>query len=591
MSQNTSVETIKRQIDCALGNVPCEWHLKNARLVDVCAGRIVEKADIFIDSGKVVDAGVNCKAHALKTVDLKGAFVAPGFIDAHVHIESSMLSPVQFARLIVPFGTTTIIADPHEIANVLGMDGIRHMMAEAKKAQMTVRFMLPSCVPATPFETSGAVLKAEDLASLIDDPAVLGLAELMNVPGLLAKDEDLVKKVEMTLKACKLIDGHSPLTAGAHLSAYVASGVTSDHECSTPEEVGERVSRGMAIFMREGSAGQNVDALSRAVTQKNSRFYCLCTDDASPDDVIEKGHINNVLRRSVACGVDPIEAVRMATINTALHFGLKEKGAITPGRDADLVIFDNLMDFNVKAVWVGGMCVAEEGVMLTAEPEASRAAVSQNSVHIKPVTAKDFSLVTQSGRARVIGLHEGDLVNDHLIVDVKTDSQGHIACKDNPGLLKIAVIERHHATGNMGVGLLKGYRKDGCVFNGAIASTIAHDSHNIVVVGDNDEDMAAAVSAIEKMAGGVVLVRDGEILKSLPLEIAGLMTDQKAVETARRKKDLIETAHREFNIPERVHPVMTLGFLPLAVIPYLRITDLGLFDAVSFKHVDIDPVA
>ena len=272
MSQSTCIESIKRQIDCALGNVPCEWHLKNARLVDVCAGRIVEKADIFIDSGKVVDAGVNCKACALKTVDLKGAFVAPGFIDAHVHIESSMLSPVQFARLIVPFGTTTIIADPHEIANVLGMDGIRFMMAEAKKAQMTVRFMLPSCVPATPFETSGAVLKAEDLASLIDDPAVLGLAELMNVPGLLAKDEDLVKKVEMTLKAGKLIDGHSPLTAGAHLSAYAASGVTSDHECSTPEEVEERVSRGMAIFMREGSAGQNVEALSRAVTQKNSRL-------------------------------------------------------------------------------------------------------------------------------------------------------------------------------------------------------------------------------------------------------------------------------------------------------------------------------
>ena len=578
MSQGTSAETIKRQIDCALGNVPCEWHLKNARLVDVYAGRIVENADIFIDSGKIVDAGVNCKARALKTVDLKGAFVAPGFIDAHVHIESSMLSPVEFARLIVPFGTTTIIADPHEIANVLGMDGIRFMMAEAKKAQMTVRFMLPSCVPATPFETSGA-----------DDPAVLGLAELMNVPGLLAKDEDLVKKVEMTLKAGKLIDGHSPLTAGAHLSAYAASGVTSDHECSTPEEVEERVSRGMAIFMREGSAGQNVEALSRAVTQKNSRFYCLCTDDASPDDVIETGHINNVLRRSVACGVDPIEAIRMATINTALHFGLKEKGAITPGCDADLVIFDNLTDFNVNAVWVGGMCVAEEGVMLTAEPEASRAAVSQNSVHIKPVTAKDFSLVTQSGKARVIGLHEGDLFNDHLIVDVKTDAQGHIDCKDNPRLLKIAVIERHHATGNMGVGLLKGYVKEGCVFNGAIASTIAHDSHNIVVVGDSDEDMAAAVSAIEKMAGGVVLVRDGKILKSLPLEIAGLMTAQKAVETARRKKDLIETAHREFNIPEKVHPVMTLGFLPLAVIPYLRITDLGLFDAAAFKHVDIDP--
>ena len=586
--QTLTIENIKHRIDCVLGREPCALRLKNATLIDVLSGELIEKADIFIDCGKIIDAGLSCKATAIDTVDLNGALVAPGLIDAHVHIESGMLTPVQFARLVAPCGTTTIIADPHEIGNVLGLDGIRFMMREAKKAEITVKFMLPSCVPATPFETSGAHLSAEDLQELIEDPDVLGLAELMNVPGVLSCEEDILKKVQMTLLRDKLIDGHSPLTAGGDLSAYAAAGVTSDHECSTEAEVSERISRGMRIFMREGSAGQNVSALCPTINGKNCRHFCLCTDDASPDDVFAKGHINNVIRRAVACGVDSIEAIRMATINTAEHFGLKSKGAIAPGRDADLVIFDNLRDFNVKAVWVAGKLVAENGHMQTKEPCLEAPETALSSVHVKALEKDSFSLVCRSGKARVIGLRAGDLVTEHLIEAVEMDSQGLVQVGANPGLLKLAVVERHRISSAIGLGLVRGMVEKGCRFNGAIASTIAHDSHNIVVAGDNDEDMLLAVKAIEAMQGGVVLVRDGEVIASLQLEVAGLMTQKPAIETAGTKSQLIKTAHERLHIPAGVHPIMSLSFLPLAVIPYLRLTDKGLFDSVSFRHVSVD---
>lgn len=581
-------ESLKHQIDCVMGRTPCELRLQNVRLIDVFSGEIIDGADIFIDSGKIIDTGRRCKAKAIDTVDLNGALVAPGFIDAHVHIESGMLTPIQFARLIAPYGTTTIIADPHEIANVAGIAGIRFMMAEAKKAEITVRFMLPSCVPATPFETSGAMLSSEDLTDLMAKDEVLGLAELMNVPGVLSCDSDILKKVLLARAHRKLIDGHSPLTAGADLSAYAISGVTSDHECSTVEEVNDRVSRGITVFMREGSAGQNVSVLSRSITGKNSRYFCLCTDDASPDDVLSKGHINNVVRRSVACGVDAMEALRMATINTAEHFGLKNKGAIAPGRDADLVVLDNLVDFNVKSVWVAGKKIAENTAMITPEPKVGVLEEITDTVHIKALQRDSFEITSSSGKVRVIGLKPGDLVTEHLILPIKTDDNGKVLPTLNPGILKLAVIERHHATGNVGLGLVKGLIEDGHALNGAIASTIAHDSHNIVVVGDRDDDMFAAVQALEKMQGGVVLVREGNVVDSLQLEVGGLMTKQTAAKTAQRKSRLIKTAHEAFHIREDVHPVMALSFLPLAVIPYLRVTDKGLFDAVKFKHVGID---
>ena len=570
-----------------MGNIPCETRITNAQLVDVFTGSVIENCEIYVDQGKIIDVGCHCKASAKQTIDVGGAYVTPGLIDAHVHIESSMLTPVRFARLVVPFGTTTIITDPHEIANVLGTRGIRYMMREAKRSEMTVFFMLPSCVPATPFETSGAALSSDDLADLIDEPEVLGLAELMNVPGVIAKEDDLLKKVAMTLNLGKRIDGHSPLVCGA-TPAYAGCGVTSDHEASTVSEVNERLSRGIRLFMRKGSAAQNVEALSQTINERNARFFSLCTDDASPDDVYANGHMNHVVRRAVENGVDPIEAIRMATINTALHFGLKNKGAVAPGFDADFVIFNDLTHWQVKQVLIAGKPVAENGSMLTPEPVIESDREVLGCVKIPMLTTEAFAIRAHSGKAHVIGLHDGDLINDHLTLEVKTDTKGFVSCDDNPSLLKLAVIERHHATGNIGLGLVKGFVKEGKRFGGAMASTIAHDSHNIVVVGDSDDDMLAAVKAIEAMQGGLVLVRNGRIVKSLTLEIAGLMTNEPAPITAVRKTQFINSAHELFHVKESMHPVMTLSFLLLAVIPHLRVTDLGLFDVDSFKHIDIN---
>lgn len=587
-------EMLQRRIDCAMGRRPCELRLTNVRMIDVVNGEVVDNAEIFIDNGVIVDAGCECRATACQSIDLKGAYAAPGLIDAHVHIESSMLTPVRFARLIAPFGTTTIIADPHEIANVAGIEGIRFMMREAQRAEITMYFMLSSCVPATPFETSGAVLKAEDLVELIDDERVLGLAELMNVPGVLACDADLLKKAAMTLSAGKRIDGHSPLAAGAALSAYACAGVRSDHECSTAQELTQRLQRGFVVQMREGSAGQNVSALARAVTPKNSRFLCLCTDDASPDDVFAKGHVNNVVRKAVACGIDPIEAVRMATVNAAQHYGLAAKGIIAPGFDADLVVFDNLTDFNVLHAFAKGRLIAQSERMTTSEPPAADAlqkGAVTGRVNIGQINKQSFTLRTRSGKARVIGLVPGDLVTRHLICDVPTDKDGVIDCRQQPGLLKIAVIERHHGSGRIGLGLVKGFVEEGRAFEGAIASTVAHDSHNIVVLGDNDADMISAVAELKRMQGGLALVRNGQVVSNLPLEIAGLMTDADAKGTALRKQSFIAAAHEKFGVPQNLHPVMAMSFLPLAVFAHLRVTDHGLFDSAAFKTVDIDPTA
>ena len=423
---------------------------------------------------------------------------------------------------------------------------------------------------------------------------MLGLAELMNVPGVLACDADLLKKAAMTLSAGKRIDGHSPLAAGAALSAYACAGVRSDHECSTAQELTQRLQRGFVVQMREGSAGQNVSALARAVTPKNSRFLCLCTDDASPDDVFAKGHVNNVVRKAVACGIDPIEAVRMATVNAAQHYGLAAKGIIAPGFDADLVVFDNLTDFNVLHAFAKGRLIAQSERMTTPEPPAADAlqkGAVTGRVNIGQINKQSFTLRTRSGKARVIGLVPGDLVTRHLICDVPTDKDGVIDCRQQPGLLKIAVIERHHGSGRIGLGLVKGFVEEARAFEGAIASTVAHDSHNIVVLGDNDADMISAVAELKRMQGGLALVRNGQVVSNLPLEIAGLMTDADAKGTALRKQSFIAAAHEKFGVPQNLHPVMAMSLLPLTVIAHLRVTDHGLFDSAAFKTVDIDPTA
>ena len=589
MTQNSVTGSmLGRRIDCALGKRPCDVKLTNLRLLDVMNGRIVENAEIFIDDGRIVDAGAECSATAKTVIDCRGGTAVPGLIDAHVHVESSLVTPVHFARMVAPFGTTTLVADPHEIANVLGTDGIRFMLDEGEKAEIDITYMLPSCVPSTPFETAGARLTSEDLAPFLGNDAVGGLAELMNVPGVLAKDPDLLAKAASALNVGKRVDGHSPLFEKAALSAYAACGVTSDHEASTAKELSDRLSRGMTVLMREGSAAQNVAALAKAVTPYNSRYLCLCTDDSAPDDVLERGNINYVIRRAVECGIDPIEAIRMATVNTAQHFGFRDKGVIAPSYIADIAVFEDLKTFKVSMCFKNGKLVAENGRMTTPEPALKLPERVGSCVRIKPVTPETLTLTAASGKARVIGLTRRNLITESLVETVKTREDGTIDCADNPGLVKLVVVERHHASGKAGVGLLRGFVAEGEKLNGAVASTVAHDSHNIVVAGDNEADMLVAVSEVEKRQGGIVMVSEGRVIAELPLPVGGLMSERPAEEVSARLNELLALASSHYHIWEGADAFMTLSFLALPVIPSLKITARGLFDVDRFTFVDVD---
>ena len=562
------------------GRAPAELRIENVQIVDVLSGEI-RKGTVCVGAGRILGFS---EMEAREVVDGKGAYLIPGLIDGHVHIESSMLCPARFAELILPFGTTTVVADPHEIANVKGMDGLRYMLEASRELPLSVRVMLSSCVPALPVEDSGAVLEAADLAPLLADLDVGGLAEMMNVPGLLGGAPDVLEKIAVAQASGKVIDGHAPMLSGAGLDAYAALGVNTDHECTTPEELQERVARGMYVLMREGSAGREVKKLLPGVTPANQRRCLFCTDDRQPADILERGHINGILRLAVENGLAPVDAVRMATLNAAECYGLRDRGAIAPGLRADLVLVKDLKDFDVLACWAGGELVARDGKM-TRSLAMLDPGVLKSSVNLAPLPAKPFTVNVPSGRARVIGLLEHSLITECRVQDVTVREGGEVVLADNPGLLKIAVIERHHATGKMGVGLLDAqYGLKG----GAIATTIAHDSHNIVVAGDNEDDMLLAVREMERIGGGIVMVSGGRVLAELPLPIGGLMSDEPAEAVANRLRELLKLAHEHYHIWEGADAFMTLSFLALPVIPHFKITARGLFDMGTFSFVDVD---
>lgn len=568
---------IKREIDLAYGRIKPELVLKNARIVNVFSHEIVD-GDIAINDGKITGIG---KYVGEKEIDLEGKFVAPGLIDSHVHIESSMVSPPQFARAVVPRGTTTIIADPHEIANVKGIEGIKYMLDSSEGLPLNAYFMLPSCVPATSFETSGAKLLAEDLEQLIGHNRVLGLGELMNYPGVIHADKDIVDKIRLARENNKLIDGHGPEIKDKELNAYVAAGVVTEHECSTVEEMVNRLRLGMYILIRQGSAARNLKELVRGLKRETIRRCLFCTDDKHPEDILLTGHIDNNVRLAINNGIDPISAIQMATLNAAECYNLKNIGAIAPGYNADLIVVDDLKSFNVLKVYKDGKLVGENNKPLF-EVRGYDASKVTNTVKIQKVNKEDLKIKLDTDIANVIRLLPHNLVTQRVVRKVDVEN-GEFKNNKNLDILKLAVIERHNATGNIGLGLVEDFK----LRNGAIALTVAHDSHNLITIGDNDEDMLLAINEVAKVEGGIAIASEGKILKTLELPIAGLMSDGSMEEVNKKLEEMLEIAYNKLNVSKEIDPFMTLSFLALPVIPEIKVTDKGLFDVSKFNFIEL----
>ncbi|MEZ6853549.1 adenine deaminase [Halodesulfovibrio aestuarii] len=574
----TERETLARRVDMAAGRTPVDTLITNCKVVDVFSQTIFESS-VAIGDGKIVGFG---EYEAAKTIDAAGGYVMPGLIDGHVHIESSVVSPAQFAKCVLPYGTTTIVADPHEIANVCGLEGIRYMLDASKDLPLNVRIMLPSCVPATPFEHSGAILEAKELSELIDHEGVHGLAEVMNFPAVINSDPAMLDKIYMASSRNRISDGHTPGLSGRDLIAYAAAGIKTDHECSTVEEMHERIRLGMYVLIREGSATKDLRALAKGLTDANYRRCVFCTDDREPADILANGHLNKNLKIAVEEGVDALQAITIGTLNAAECYGLKGKGAIAPGYDADIMVVRDLSDFEVSHVFTNGEHIAENGALLVEPQELVRESV-RDTVNLSDISLEDLKLKLSSNKVRTMRVIPDTVLTESVIKDIVLDEEGYFNAKQNEGLTKIAVVERHNATGNIGLGIFENYH----IKNGAIATTIAHDSHNIVVAGDNDADMLVAINDLKKIGGGITLVRDGKVLDHLSLPIAGLMSDQPAQEVAAQMEKLLNLA-KEFNINPKLQPFMTLSFMSLPVIPALKLTDGGLFDVTTFSFVPIE---
>lgn len=574
-------QTLKHRIDVAMGRVPADLCIANCQVVDVY-NKSVFPANVLIADGYIAGFGAPDFPRARENFDAKGLFLAPGLIDSHVHIESSHLSPGEFSRLVVPFGTTTVIADPHEICNVCGLDGFDYMLRASENIALQVFLQVPSCVPCTPFEHAGAVMDAAEIAKRIGLKRVLGLGELMNFVGVCAADDGILDKLMLAERCDKMVDGHSPGLAGAMLDAYAGSGVRTDHECATPEELLDRTRRGIYVMLRQGTSCHDVLNLLPGVTEANEHFCLFCTDDRQPASLIDKGHIANNIRLAVGAGLDPFIALRMATINVAECYGLRDRGAVAPGKRADLILFENMNELWTLDVWIAGKHVANKGRYLVENPRVEPVGVS-GRMNVKDFSEARLALPLASDRVRTIRLTPGSVVTEEGIAVVQRDAEGHWV-RDVQDIVKIAVVERHRGTGDVGVGLLEGYGLKG----GAIATSVAHDSHNIIVAGDNDHDMALAVEQLISMGGGLVIVRNGEILGSLVHEIAGLMTDRPGEYVAQHINSICKRAWYDLGVHEDIDPLMALCFMALPVIPKLKITDTGLFDVNAFHTVPVE---
>ena len=564
------------RIRVAHGEGKADLLIKNGKVVDVFSGQI-EKKDVAIYDGTIVGFG---DYRAKKVVDVNGQFLCPGLIDGHVHVESSMVTIPEFARAVVPHGTTSVVTDPHEIANVLGARGVRFMAQSAKNVPLNVFIMIPSCVPATHLETSGATLTSSDIRRLLKEPWAIGLAEMMNFPGVIFRNPEVLKKIEMARG--KRIDGHAPLLSGKGLYAYLTAGIRSDHECTTAFEAKEKLKNGMWIMVREGTAARNLKDLLPLVTPANSRRFLIVSDDRHPRELLEEGHVDSVIRKAISLGCNPILAIQMATLNAAEYFRLDNLGAIAPGFRADIVVFDQLSRFEVTKVFKEGILVSKNGRMVRSRATISggRKLRSKGLVRIGAIRKDSLVLRSNNPLAKVIQLVPNQIVTKKVMKKITLrDGLAYPDLKQD--ILKIAVVERHHASGNIGVGLVQGFG----LKKGAIGSSVAHDSHNLVVVGTNDEDMWEAIRSLQRLGGGMVAVYGGKMISSVPLPIAGLMANTSVRQVHEQMQGLLASAKTlGCKLPD---PFMILSFLSLPVIPELKLTDKGLVDVTQFRVVPL----
>lgn len=572
---------ISELIDRSMKNKNPNLVLKNANIVNVFTHEVIE-GDLAVHDGIIIGIG---EYTGDINIDLKGKYIAPGLIDSHIHIESSMLSPGEFSKAIVPRGTTTIITDPHEIANVCGLDGVEYILNSTEELPLNTYVMLPSCVPATNFENSGAILKADDLEKYINHPRVLGLGEMMNYPGVIYKDKDVMDKLKLARKNNKSVDGHAPRINGEGLNAYVLSGVNTDHECTTEEEMLEKLRLGMYVMIREGSATKDLKNLINGVDQYNYQRILLCTDDKHPEDLLKEGHIDHNIRLAIKNGIDPITAIQMATINAANCYNLKDIGAIAPGYKADIIVFDNLENFNIEEVYKDGELVGKDTKPLFTTKEKDFSKVLK-TVHLSKINTDNIQIYFEKEDGEevvnIISLKPHSLITEKVKAKVKI-VDNKFEYDNEKDVLKLAVIERHKNTGNIGIGLVENFK----LKNGAIATTISHDSHNIIVVGDNDEDIVNAVNKVISMEGGIAISSSNEILESLSLNIGGLMSDKNIEYVNSKFSKLVDIAYNSLKVSKDIDPFLTLAFLALPVIPNIKLTDKGLFDVEKFEFIDM----
>ena len=558
----------QRIIAAAAGREPADLVLKNATFVNVFSNEL-STMDIAVAEGLIVGMG---SYQGRSEVDCTGKIVLPGFLDAHIHLESSLVSPTEFVKAVLPHGTTTVVTDPHEIANVMGTDGIEYMLQATEDLPVDVRFMLPSCVPATPLDESGAILDYRAIDSFYDHPRVQGLAEMMNFVGAINGDEQTVEKIVAAQAHHKKIDGHAPDLQGNDLNAYIAAGVYSDHECHDVKDAIAKLERGQFIMIREGTAARNLEALMPLLTGKYADRCMFCTDDKHPNDLLEKGHIDYIVKKAISLGADPITAVKVACHNAARYFLLNNRGGISPGYLADFVIIDNFQDFNIEQVYKKGVLMVDHGeIQDFPSPEIEPYLVERahKTFHVAALTAEDFAEKRPRG---IIGMVDGEITTVDAGYSDRIDVEYDV--------LKIAVVERHKNTHHIGIGYIQGYG----LKSGAVATSISHDSHNIIVVGTNETDMAAAVNRIVELNGGIVVWDGGQSVAEVPLAIAGIMSDEPLV-TVNEKLETAKDAAHKLGVNPGIDPFMTLSFMALPVIPSLRITTRGVFDVTTQSYV------